>query len=120
MSRDQQDLLALLGYFYLQNDRPKKAVALLAALNLVAPGNRATLTSLALARLRLGQPKAALASLDELAVRGEIDTGFHLLRLRALTALRREREADAARLAYLEARRRERIALRPGAAKDLT
>ena len=105
MSRDEQQLISLLAWFYLQNARADKAAALLAALDLLWPGNPATITGLALAHLRPGNQQAALDTLDQLALHGEIDARFHLIRLQALNAQERHEEAGEARLAYLEQRR---------------
>ena len=98
------ELIDLLAYIYLQHNRPDKAAVLLAARDLLAPGNARTLLALAVARLRSGQPQRALEALDRLALLGAMDASFHLVRAQALHALERTSEAAAAMRAYLEQR----------------
>lgn len=97
-------LMDLLAYLYLQHQRPEKAAVLLAARDLLEPGDARTLLALALARLRADQPQRALDTLDRLALLGAIDAPFHLVRAQALHALDRAPEAAAATRAYLAAR----------------
>ncbi len=98
------ELMDLLAYLFLQHQRPDKAAVLLAARDLLAPGDTRTLLALALARLRAGQPQRALDTLDRLALLGAIDAPFHLVRAQALHALDRAPEAAAAMRAYLAQR----------------
>ena len=98
------ELMDLLAYLYLQHQRPDKAAVLLAARDLLTPGDARTLLALALARLRAGQPQRALDTLDRLALLGAIDAHFHLVRAQALHALQRAAEAAAAMRAYLAQR----------------
>jgi len=110
---DQQELIGMLSHFYLQHGRPEKAAALLAALDLMVPDDPSTLRGLALAHLRAGNSRLALEVLDRLALQGEMDARFHLIRLQALAAEQRHEEADDARRAYLETRRQARMSSAP-------
>jgi len=104
MSDQEKNLVQLLAYAFLQNARPDKAAALLAALDAVTPGQRQVMRALALAQVRSGQPGQALDTLDRVAISGGIDAAFHLLRARALAACERRIEAGAAMAACLAAR----------------
>lgn len=107
MTEDEQSLLALLGHVYLQNSRPDKAAVVLAALDVLAPGQHRVLKALALAQLRSEKPNRALDTLDRLALAGGVDAAFHLLRAQALTALGRAEEAQHAMKTYIDLRSRE-------------
>ena len=104
MSTREREAMAVLGYFFLQNNRPAKAAALFAALNVLYPDDPRTVTSLALAQVREGRAERALQTLERLALLGFADDVFHLLRAQALTALERREEASAAMQAYLAQR----------------
>jgi len=93
-----------MAYFYLQNNRPEKAETLLAALDILVPDQPWTLSTLALAQIRADHADLSLETLDRLAIMGEIDARFHLMRVQALTSLNRHDEADAALQRYLETR----------------
>lgn len=107
MTADIQTLMALLGYVYLQNARPDKAVAILAALNRIAPGKPKVLRALSLALIRCGKPLRALEALDQLAIAGSSDAAFHVLRAQALQALDRPQEAAVAMGNYVHFRNSE-------------
>lgn len=64
------ELMDLLGYVYLQNNRPDKAAVLLAARDVLAPDHPRTLLTLALAQVRSAKPGRALDTLDRLALQG--------------------------------------------------
>ena len=83
------ELMDLLGYVYLQNNRPDKAAVLLAARDVLAPDHPRTLLTLALAQVRSAKPGRALDTLDRLALQGAMDAAFHLVRAQALQALDR-------------------------------
>jgi len=100
----QQQMMALLAYFYLQNGRPEKAGALLQALEVLDPGQPRVLGSLVLAQLRSGDAKHALETLDRLAMHGDIDAAFYLMRTLALTSLHRDDEAREAMAHYINLR----------------
>jgi Flp pilus assembly protein TadD len=104
MTDDEQALLSMLGYVFLQNARPDKAAVVMDALNTLAPGQPRVLRTLALAQLRSGKPERALGTLDRLAMAGGVDAAFHLLRARALTALARSDEAAAPMQVYVAMR----------------
>lgn len=104
MTAEEESFLALLGYVYMQNDRPDKAAVLFAALDRLAPGQGQVLRALALAQIRSGKAQRALDALDRLAMAGQADAAFHLLRAQALGALNRQDEAAAAMRAYLQLR----------------
>lgn len=104
MRDDEQTLLHLLGYVYLQCACPDKAAVVLAALNVLHPGQSKVLLGLALAQLRCNKPRRALETLDQLAMAGTVDAAFHLMRGQALNALERPEEAAAAMQSYMHLR----------------
>ncbi len=104
MSRDEQDMVGLMAYFYLQNNRPEKAETLLTALDILVPDQPWTLSTLALAQIRAEHADLSLETLDRLAILGQIDARFHLMRVQALTSLNRMTEADEALQSYLDMR----------------
>ncbi len=108
LTPDARELLSLLAYVYLENNRPEKSAVLLNALRTLDLADNRQLATLALAQLRAGKSEAALATLDLLAMQGGIDASFHLIRSQALLALERRDEAAAAMRAY--------VALRPAPA----
>ena len=105
---DARELLSLLAYVYLENNRPEKTAVVLNALRTLGQADARQLATLALAQLRAGKPDAALSTLDQLAMQGGVDAPFHLIRSLALLALERRDEAAAAMRAY--------VALRPAPA----
>ena len=98
------ELMDLLGYVYLQNNRPDKAAVLLAARDVPAPDHPRTLLTLALAQVRSAKPGRALDTLDRLALQGAMDAAFHLVRAQALQALGRGDGAASAMRAYVALR----------------
>ena len=100
----ERDFLQLLGFIFLQNARPDKAAVVLAALDLLQPGQSRVLLALALAQLRSNKPVRALETLDRLAMAGGADSAFHLLRAQALGAADRSEEATVAMNTYLQLR----------------
>lgn len=96
MTEQDINLVQLLAHAYMQNARAPKAVVLLLAVDAMMPGQRRVLCALALAQVRSGDPKAALATLDRIAMGGGLDAPFYLLRARALAACERRIEAAAA------------------------
>lgn len=86
------------------NARVDKALILYTALECLAPGDPLTLRSLAVAQLKSGHPDQALGTLDRLAMAGEIDMTFHLLRAKALIALGRIEESRVAIGNYIDMR----------------
>ncbi len=107
MTQDQQDVLALLGYFYLQNGKAEKAAVVYEALAALDPGDVQAALGLACAQVRLQKPESALARLDRLLERGHIGAAVHLLRGQALAQLGREAESARALAAYVAARASE-------------
>jgi len=105
VSQDEQDLVGLMAYFYLQNGRPEKAETLLTALDIMVPDQPWTLSTLALAQIRADHADLGLETLDRMAMQGSIDAHFHLMRVQALTALNRNEEADQALNSYLALRK---------------
>lgn len=97
-------LLDLLAYIYQENDRPEKAAVLLAALEELGLADSRLRISLALAQLRSGKPDTALATLERIAMGGEITAAFHLVRAQTLVSLERDAEAAAAMRAYVDMR----------------
>lgn len=108
LTPDARELLSLLAYVYLENNRPEKTAVVLNALRTLGLADPRQLATLALAQLRAGKPDAALSTLDQLAMQGGVGTPFHLIRSQALLALERRDEAAAAMRAY--------VALRPAPA----
>lgn len=108
LTPDARELLSLLAYVYLENNRPEKSAVLLNALRTLGLADNRQLATLALAQLRAGKSEAALATLDLLAMQGGVDASFHLICSQALLALERRDEAAAAMRAY--------VALRPAPA----
>lgn len=104
MNSEDQTFLSLLAHVYLQNGRPEKAVVILAALDCLEPQQPQVLRALALAQVRSGKPQRALESLDRLAMIGQIDAVFHLLRAQALGLLERRVEAASAMQVYVQMR----------------
>jgi hypothetical protein len=100
---DQRDLLALLGYFYLQNARPERAEAVYAALAVLVPAEPQYRLGLACAQVRAGKPDAALSVLDRLLEMGHLVPMLHLIRAQALVALDRQAEARRAMSAFVAA-----------------
>lgn len=98
------ELLDLLAYVHLQNNQPGKAAVLLAARDVLVPGDTRVVLTLALAQLRSGRPRRALDTLDRLALAGAMDAPFHLVRAQALQALERPAEAASAMRAYVAQR----------------
>ncbi|MCV6903072.1 MAG: hypothetical protein NTT76_10205 [Achromobacter xylosoxidans] len=108
LTPDARELLSLLAYVYLENNRPEKSAVLLNALRTLGLADNRQLAALALAQLRAGKSEAALSTLDLLAMQGGVDASFHLIRSQALLVLERRDEAAAAMRAY--------VALRPAPA----
>lgn len=104
LSTDAIELLDLLAYVYLENNRPEKAVVLLNALSALGQSDSRSLTLLALALLRSGKPQTALSTLERVAMAGGVNAVFHLVRAQALFALERTEEAGAAMQAYVALR----------------
>ncbi|RBL79375.1 hypothetical protein DDE05_58405 [Streptomyces cavourensis] len=108
LTPEARELLSLLAYVYLENNRPEKTAVVLRALQTLGLADARQLATLALAQLRAGKADAALSTLDLLAMQGGVDAPFHLIRAQALLALARRDEAAAAMRAY--------VALRPAPA----
>jgi predicted Zn-dependent protease len=104
VTQDEQELIGLLAYFYLQNGRAEKAEILLTALDILVPNQTWTLSTLAYAQIRANHPDLSLKTLDRLAMIGRMDAFFHLMRMQALTAQNRPEEAEQARQIYLSLR----------------
>ncbi|WP_245598145.1 tetratricopeptide repeat protein [Ottowia thiooxydans] len=104
ISSTQIELMDLLSYIYLRHGLPDKAAVLLAARDLLAPDNRITLLTLALAQVRASKPERALETLERLAMLGAVDAPFHLVRAQAFQALGRIGEAAGAMRAHVALR----------------
>lgn len=96
MERRERDFLWVLAYFYLHHERPAKAAALYAVLDIMTPGDATIMKSLATAWIECEQPEKALAVLDRIDALGKADATTHLLRGRALAQCGRADEAAAA------------------------
>ncbi len=105
LSRNELDALGMLGHFFLQHGLHEKAATVFAALEQLDPERLPAQTrALAVARDRMGQPAKALEALDRLAISGEIDEQFHVLRAKVLGDLERWSEARLAMQAAIECR----------------
>jgi predicted RNA polymerase sigma factor len=94
-SREAQ-VLSQLAYLYLLQGYGERAMTLYAGLLVLQPGEVRHLRGLALSCSRAGLHEKGLAALDQLALRGAVDTTFYSLRARILTDLGRDAEARAA------------------------
>ncbi|MDB5798400.1 MAG: hypothetical protein JWP36_2302 [Paucimonas sp.] len=102
---EQRDLLRMLGYAYLQNGQPERALPLFRLLHLLDPQDRHAAESLACTWLRLREAAEALPILDQL-VREERPTALTwLLRGQALTLLGRMPEAARSMRLFVTMRR---------------
>lgn len=104
MERSHRDLLSLLAFFYLRHERPEKARVLYALLDVLAPGDVATMKGLTLALIQAGKADRALAVIERLEARDDGGASVHLLRGQALRATGRTDEAGAAIARYLAVR----------------
>jgi len=98
------DLMRLLGYVYLQHGQPSRAAVMFDALHALDPADPLAARSLALARLRCGQPDAALAPLQGLLDQGDNHAATHVLRAQALLATGQVTASALAMRAYVAAR----------------
>ncbi len=103
MPARQSQALALLGYFYLKQGFPQRAMTVFSALEILDPPQPLHVCALALACRRAGRLEQALACLDRLALRGAIRAPYHLLRAQVLQGLSRSDEAAQSMLAYRQA-----------------
>jgi tetratricopeptide (TPR) repeat protein len=103
MAARQSQVLALLGHFYLKQGYAQRAIIVFAALEILEPHNTLHMRAHALACRRAGRLEQALACLDRLALRGSINTPYHLLRAQVLQGLARPQEAALAMRAYTRA-----------------
>lgn len=101
MSRDQIQTLSALGYFYLVHGFADRALVIFKALHQIEPSRLNILRALALSYARSNQPSEAMSALDQLALKGDMDGPYHLLRSQVLMRLERTSEAQAAMRAYL-------------------
>lgn len=98
---DQKDAVVMVARLYLQYGFAAKAATLFKALSLLDPDEVSHRRSLALALFRSQRAQDALPVLDQLALKGEVDGGFHVLRAQVLAELGRTGEATASMQAYL-------------------
>ena len=102
---DAFDALHVLAHAHRLQGDPSRAALLLNALDHLRPDEPPVLRALAASELAQGDPVAAMAALDRLALLGEVDAAFHLLRAQALVAQARPAEARLAMLAFVDQRR---------------
>jgi Flp pilus assembly protein TadD len=102
-----RDAMKLLGFLFMQQGLPDRAVTLHMALAAHEPEDIGNVRALALALSRSGRHDQALEALDRLALSGAVDLRFHLLRSQTLSELGRTEEASAAMGAYLDALKAE-------------
>ena len=118
LSTRQADVLRVIGFLQLQFGDPSDAAVLFDALHSLVPSDRNIALSLALARLRSGDPLSALEVLDEAMptrLSGEqtasdlrrdvLSPCHHLLRGQALASLGRMAEAARAMRLFIRHRR---------------
>lgn len=98
------ELMRLLAHVYLHHGQPAPAAILFDALHALDPSDTHAARSLALSRLRCGQPEAALAALQPLTDAGDDAAVTHVLRAQALHAAGRWAESALAMRAYLAVR----------------
>lgn len=94
--------LSQLAYMLLAQDLPNRAAVIYRALSVMEPQVFGHLRGLALSHSRAGHPAQALAALDQLALRGQVDLPFYMLRARVLVDLQRTQEAQAVMAACLQ------------------
>lgn len=99
-----QQLMALLAYVYLEHNRPEKAVVLLRALDVLGLSTPRQMRALAVSQLRAQKPADALATVERMALLGQVDAPFHLIRAQALAALNRAEDARDAMQTYIQQR----------------
>lgn len=109
LNAETRELVLLLAFVYLENNRPEKATALLDALQALSTADGRARCTLALSQLRSGKPALALSTLDALAMSGPPNAVFHLIRAECLNALNRHDEAAAAMRAYVALRKAESV-----------
>ncbi|MBG0775396.1 MAG: tetratricopeptide repeat protein [Desulfovibrionaceae bacterium] len=108
LTRDERDVLQVMGYVYLRNGKDEKALALFEGLEAIDPGDAHTERSLAYVHLRAGRAEEALAAAQKalaIAPKAPENWTMHLVRSRALLALDRSDESRAAAAAFLTFRR---------------
>ncbi len=106
--------LSQLAFLMLAQEYPQRAAVLYGALTVLEPEVPSHFRGLALAQSEAGRPAQALAALDQLALKGQVDAPFYMLRARVLVDLQRPQEAQAAMKACLA-----RLAEQNGRAKSL-
>lgn len=94
-------VLSQLAYLYLLQGYVDRAAVIYNTLHILEPEVLQHLRGVAVAHSRAGRHDKALAALDQLALRGAVDTPFYSLRARVLTDLGRIEEAQAAMRSYL-------------------
>lgn len=109
LTLDQQDILWLLAWAWLQHRQPERALPLYRLLHRLLPDNDRILHGLSMTLLQVGEADAALPMLDN-AIRSERGSAMTwLLRGRALSALGRMPEAARAMRMYAGLRRRDGV-----------
>ena len=103
LSDESRELISLLAFIYLENNRPERATALLHALEAVKASDNRNRCALALAQLRSGKPSRA-GHAGRAGHEGAPTAVFHLLRSDCLQALERHEEAMAAMRAFVALR----------------
>lgn len=101
LSVRETQVLSQLAYMYLNQGFTERACLLYAALHLLQPEAPQHVRGIAVSNARAGRPDRALAALDLLALRGEVDAPYYSLRARVLGSLKRPDEAQAAMRSYL-------------------
>jgi hypothetical protein len=94
--------LSQLAYLLLSQEYPNRAAVIYGALNVMEPDVIYHLRGLALSCSLAGRHTDALAALDQLALKGQVDAPFYLLRARVLVDLQRPQEAQAVMKACVE------------------
>ncbi|MFY0478491.1 type III secretion apparatus assembly chaperone SctY [Achromobacter marplatensis] len=105
LNPETREMMLVLAFVYLENNRPEKAAALLDAMQAMSMTDGRARCTLALSQLRSGKPKLALSTLDAMAMSGQATAVFHLVRAECLQKLDRHDEAAAAMRAYVGLRK---------------
>ncbi|MFO1349151.1 MAG: tetratricopeptide repeat protein [Gammaproteobacteria bacterium] len=100
---EHKDILAVLGYFFLEHGQTDKALILLEALDTLCPKEEEVAKSLSYAYLQAGRYQDALDAAARAAAARD-DIFIHLLRGKALWGLGKTTEARACLQRYCEER----------------
>lgn len=101
LTQNEQDLLAILAWFYLQNGQSRKALSLIKALQILCPEYPDITLRLALVQTVSDEPLDALNSLSIASFSEETQADFQLLKLQAQVKAGRIEEARDTKQQYI-------------------